>query len=460
MANFRYVVVTGENKQLQGTIGAPDEKSARSELNELGFSVISIEEIGEEAPSGEAQIPVWEFSAIDKNNKQVAGTIQAEDRYSAYVRLITEYEFDVESIVDKNLPEDQKEKVRKQGVYDLAEQYSEQVTEQVKETADEKDLKEFERKQEILQRQINFVLDKVKEMLDKYESDMQPEVKAKIRNKVEKILRIKNSTNLDYVRKSTEELLKLLQKEELFLHKEAHVNDRTKMVVEAKSMAMQLKSGKKKKSINLMDEIHRWRQEKILKNENPNALESFLDFLAKLFLGIHLENEKIREIKNEISSTNEQLKQYLRLYFEATDPQYKAQTKSGIAKLWNKRKLLKKQLKQARKESKTARKQSGEATPMERFADELTSISGWLLAFYLIYYFVSLYATTKEFGLQEIPGLFYVYRSEFLKYFLSTLFLLYAGLAIKKIFFPKNDTAGLVITPIFLVSIFLIYFNF
>ena len=42
---FKYIVINEENKQLYGTIGATDEGSARKELNELGFSIVSIEEI-------------------------------------------------------------------------------------------------------------------------------------------------------------------------------------------------------------------------------------------------------------------------------------------------------------------------------------------------------------------------------------------------------------------------------
>lgn len=462
MANFKYVVVSGENKQLQGTISAPDEKEARAELNELGFSIVSIEEIGEGETTTDTEVtlPVWEFSGIDKNNKKVAGTIQAEDRYGAYKRLIEEYEFEIDSLIDNNMPEAKKEKARRKGVYELAQQINDEMAVVQKETADEKDLKEFEAKQEILQRQINFVLEKVKKMLDQYETEMEPALKEKIRQKVEKILRIKNSTNLDYIRKTTEDLLKMLQKEEVFLHKELHSKDRTEMVVEAKSMMMQLKSGKKKKSMNIMDSVRKWRKDNIVGKEEPKTINAFLDFLAKLFLGVHLENEIIAQIKNEISSVDEQIKQYLSLYFQANNPQYKAQTKSGLKKLWNKRKLLKKRLKVAKKELKMEKRAAGESSPMDKFVNEFTSFCGWLLAFYLIYYFVSLYSTTKDLGISEIPGVFYIYRSEFLKYFLSTLFLLYAGLSIKKYFFRKSDVASLVITPIFLVSIFLIYFNF
>lgn len=462
MAKFRYVVINAENNQLQGTISAPDEKTARSELNELGFSIITIETINEEAADQDKSVlPAWEFGGTDKNNKNVAGTIQAENRYSAYQRLITEYEFDVEYVIDNTLPEDKKEKERQKGAYDLSEQYSREYSVKNKETADEKDLKEFAETQIALQQQIDFVLAKVKKLLDTYETVMSPEIKEKIRIKVEKILRIKNSTNLDYIRKNAQELLKLLQKEEIFLEKGIHTKERAEMLVEAKSMMLQLRSTKSKGNMDIMDIFRNWHQKNMTVQEDSLPFYSrFLYSIAKFFLSIRPENEEIIRIKSEIALVHTQMKQYLTLYFQATSPEYKTQTKNGLKKLWNKRKILKKELKEEKKRFSDSKKAAGEEAPSEKFIAELTSFCGWLLTFYLIYYFISLYLVSKDFGLENIPNIFYIYRSEFLKYFLSTLFLLYTGLIIKKTFFPKNNKAGLVITPLFLISILLIYFNF
>src|SRR5262245_16198190 len=143
MPKYRYIVVNEENKQLNGTISTPDEQSARQELNELGFSVISINELNEEENTAkkDEEMPIFEFGAIDKNQKHVAGTIQAEDRYAAYKRLVNEYSFDVEYIVDSKLPDANKFKEKQKGIYDLQDKLNEELfLTQKKTTTDEKEL--------------------------------------------------------------------------------------------------------------------------------------------------------------------------------------------------------------------------------------------------------------------------------------------------------------------------------
>lgn len=462
MPKYRYTVVNPDNKRLQGTISAPDEKSARNELNELEFSILNMEEIPEEEGiEEEMEIPTFEFAATDKNQKRVVGTIQAEDRYTAFKRLVTEYGFEVEYVIDNNLSEEKKEKERKKGSYDIYSKFEEEQTlTKEKETSDEKDLKEFEKKQEVLKQQINFVLDKVKEMLDLYGQELKPVTKEKIRQKVEKLLRIKNSTNLDYIRKTAEDLLNFLQKEEIFLHEDQRVKEKTKMVVAAQNMMMALKKGKSKTSINLTEALRSWRQENIIENENPSYLNKFLDFFVSLIIGAKRENTEILAIKRKIESANSQLKQFAILYFQAPSSEFKAETKNSLKRVWSERRKLKKQLKEARNRLKEARKKSAELTGSEKLILEIHNFTGWLLAFYLIYYFASIYAVSKDFGITEIPFFFYIYRSAFLKYFLATLFLLHSAISIKINFFKRNETATLIITPVFIVSTLLIYFNF
>lgn len=462
MPKFRYTVVNPQNQQLQGSISSPDEASARAELGELGFSIVSMEMVDEgQEESTESELPVFEFAGIDKNQKRVAGTIQAETDYDAYKRLLQEYEFEIDYVIPNNLSEKQKEKARKKGAYELhARLEDETLAEQQHETADEKDLKEFTKKQEVLQQQIAFVLDKVKSMLDKYEQDMKPATKEKLRKQVDKILRIRNSTNLDYVRKSAEELLEFLQKEEIFLHEEAHMKDRTNMVVEAKSIMMELKRGKSKKNMDIFDALRQWRQENIVDHENPPIYNRIADFFVAFILGAHNENEEILRIKSDIRNVNKQLQHYFILYFQAPNPEFKEQAKEGLKGLWSQRKKLKKDLKAAQKQLREERKNSTELTPGEKVTHELLSITGWLLVIYLIYYFTSIYATSKDFGTGDIPGVFYIYKSAFLKYFMATLFLFYGALSVKITFFRRNDVASLVITPVFLVSLLIIYLNF
>ncbi len=464
MPKYSYNVINEENKALSGTISAPDEQSARAELNQLGFSVIGIIEISENETSGAQEgpvLPTFEFSAIDKSQKHVVGTIQAEDRYSAYKRLISEYAFEVEYLVDQSLPEPQKSEEKTKGVFELQNQLDEESQlVQKKISGANQDLKEFEQKQDVLKLQVDFVLKKVKEMLDLYENDMKPETKTKIRVYVDKILRIKSSTNLDYIRKSCEELLTYLQKEELFLHEETRLKERTQMVMEAKSMMMQLHSTKSKSSMSLHETLSRWREEHILKKDQPSALEKFTDFLIALVIGFVPENDEIKEIQRNIAIVDQQIRQYWLLYFQASTPEYKNEAKTSLKKLRQEKKKFKLQLKEARKKLQEEYKKSTEITQWEAFSNELLGFTGWLLAFYIIYYFASIYLNTKQFGALSLPQPFSVYKTNFLKYFMTTLFLFHSALSIKINFFRRNEAATLVITPVFLLSAMLIILNF
>ncbi len=461
MPKYKYLVINQENIQLEGTIGAQDEQSARQELNQLGFSVLSMSEIHqEENVVSESQLPVFEFAATDKNGRHVVGTIQSADRYSAYKRLISEYAFQVEYVIDDNLDEATKQARRLEGAFDLQDMYAEEnMLLQKQETGEEKDLKEFAQKQEILKSQINFVMNKVKEMLDLYEKDMKPETKAKIRHYIDKLLRIRTSTNLDYIRKTAEDLLNFLQQEELFLNEQAHVNDRTRMLIEAKSMTMELKRNKTNNA-GITYAMRKWRQDHIYKNPSPSTTEKILNGVLSIFIGKTVENEEITEIRRQIATNNDQIWQYLRLYMESKSPEFKSITKEGLKKMLARRKKLKAELKTAKKSALTAAGGSAEDSTMRKFAVELHEFSGWILVFYLIYYFVSIYLSSKNFGLTDIPDYFYVYKSSFLKYFLAIIFLLHSSLSVKMVFFKNNEVASYIISPVFILSTLLIIFNF
>jgi hypothetical protein len=463
MPKYKYLVINQENKQLQGTIGAPDVQTARQELNELGFSIVSINEIQDEQTTSEnaENIITFEFAAIDKNQKRVVGTIQAADRYSAFKRLVFEYAFEVEYIVDNALSEDQKQKERQKSIYDLQDKLNEeQALTQVKESNDEKDMKEFALKQDVLKSQINFVLNKVKELLDLYEKEMKPETKEKIRRAVDKILRIRNSTNLDYVRKSAEDLLTFLQQEELFMNEQSRMKERMQMVVEAHSMMMQLKRSKSKTSNSIGDQLRQWRQDHIVNNSAPSGVEQFINLLISPFIGAQPESDEIVNIKRDIATTNQQIFQYVQMYFQAPSPEFKSETKTGLLRLISERKKLKAKLRETIHSQHQKVLSSGEKTSFEKFLQELISFSGWLLCFYLVYYFVSIYITTKELGLPTLPVFMDIYHSNFLKYFVTTIFLLHAALSIKQSFFRRNELAGIVIAPLFFFSTLIVLFNF
>lgn len=464
MIKYKYTVINQENKQLDGIISAIDENAARKELNDLGFAIISIQKTTEETfdntnvnPETPQQIPVFEFSAIDKNNRRIIGTIQSQDRYSAFRRLIDEYAFKVEYIVDNNLDEASKEQAKMLGVLDLNDKLQEESLAKTEKTPEDTDLKEFEIKHAILNEQVNFVLERVKEIIETYGPQLKQETKEKIKYFVDKILRIRSSTNLEYIKQTAEELLTFLQKEELFINESQNFKEKTQILVEAKGMMLQLKKQKNDaEQSSLLSKYYAWKRKKFTDEKAASTTDRLIRAIAETIFSIPSDTPEALEAQQQLQELNNQLKRYAQLYFQAPSPEFKAETVYILKKLWNQRKAIKQKIKLL---AQTQRQNDNSIHPFQLLYEEFFSLSGWLLCFYLIYYFVSIYISTKNLTTDKVPFIFYIYNSSFLKYFLTTVFLLHIGISIKESFFKKNHIATAVIIPITLFALLVTYIN-
>jgi len=463
MPKFSYTVLNKENKQLAGTINAPDENSARRELNDLGFSVLQMDMLKEEISAKEhgASALKFQFTSYDKTGKKIIGTIQAPERLEAYKRLISEYVFTVESLIDQSLSETEKNQQMLRGVHDLEDQLKEEdFAKKVKVDQNLVDQKLFAEKQEKLHTQVNFVLKKVHEIIETFQNDLHPATKEKIKYYVEKILRIKNSTNLDYIRETCEELLNYLQKEELFLFEEQKQKEKTQLAVEAKSMMFQLQNSNKKPSISLTEQLENWRREHIINNNSPSFIERSINILISVFIGAPLETPEILELKAKIKNVQSQLKQFINLYFQAPNPEFKAETRTTLKRLWYERKKLKTELHTIIKKAHQDRMVHVDLTNTEKVETELFKFSGFVLFFYIIYYFVSIYINSKQIDIFDLQYFNIIFYSDFLKNFFVLLFLFHSLLGLKIYFFHRNPLGEFILIPCFIILSLMIILNF
>ncbi|MFA5820656.1 MAG: hypothetical protein WC873_00885, partial [Candidatus Gracilibacteria bacterium] len=95
-----------------------------------------------------------------------------------------------------------------------------------------------------------------------------------------------------------------------------------------------------------------------------------------------------------------------------------------------------------------------------KLLDEIASLTGWLLFFYILYYFAALYLSTKNFGLSQIPKGFLVYDSHIFKYILVIVFLLHSAISLKVNFFRKSPLADLLLIPGFFFGSIIVLINF
>lgn len=464
MPNFRYIVVNKENRQLAGVIDAQDTDTARLELKDLGFSIVSLEKATEEKeiPTG----TVFEFVGIDAQNKNISGTICSEDRYHAFRRLITEYELDVQYIVQEDLNNEEKVKQRKEGIIPLMKQYQEEVKSLTKKFHEKKIKKidrNFEKEKALIMRQVDFVLKKVNSAIDTFGVELNPQDKQTIIGYVNKILRLKNTTNLDYLKSTCKSLLEYLQNAEIFVHKKTQIEDKIKLYADSQEMIQTLDKGKDFGLYeDLEDQIIRWRSEHIKGKEKVPLNDKLKDVYYSTVLKLIHEGKETRLLKKQLSSLNRELKQYYSIYLKAKDPNFRKEASGSIKKLREKKKKLQHEISITRKREKSFMLEEHEFTGFEAFIDLIRGLSGWLLFFYLIYYFISTYLITKQIGFaqNELPSFLYLFQSGTIKYLLPVVFLLHTMSSLKIVFFKKNAFANILLIPIFLLTSLVVVFNF
>lgn len=433
---FQYTALNNENKKLSGFINAMTEDNARSQLNDLGLAVLSILTV-EGKDTGEKSGEKLKFEALDKNGKKVIGTIPETDSKKAYKRLKEEYGFQVLALYATNAVEDEKNGARNE-IENIRAAYELEAAE--KEAPDILTDKEKETRTKLLE-EVGFVLTKVNEVLEKFGDIIKPEEKKHIEQIEDKLLRLKNSNNLNFIKQTSEELLKSIQSKEIYLEQSMFVQERERIKLETQKLLLEIHKLDTNPNLNLF-------------NEELHIGKGKLSFLERLQR--RKQSPEIQEIRNEIRNVNGQIFDYIRIFFK-TSKTLRPEVKSKITELRFRKKELKAKLKSSLKEESLKHRGQHQSET----DGDLIVITGWLLAFYLAYYFINYYLAFKTTFLSR--GYDFetnIYLSPILTYLILTVFLLHAALQTKR-FFMKDSTAFNYIsyTLIFLV-VLLVNVNF
>lgn len=464
MPIFRYTVANKEGKKLSGTVETESEVSARSELNNLGFSILELSQLQEQKTSE----PVAEttetakkfvFEAVDKNAKLITGTIPSLNEEEAFKRLQTEYSLTVSAIWSEKAGNEEIIEARKKGTAALREKLK--LPESSEGIPTEKSLKE-EKEEEFLKAKIENILKEVGILLQEFDKELDPSQKTEINKKIDKLLRIKHSTNLNYILETATELLEFIQTQEKSLKEKGHQEKQLQLHIRTQKLLDELNQEEHKKSISedILGKIQKWQSTHIIAGQEPSTSTKFLNSILTKIKKIFETPPEIAVIKAQIKAYNKQLFAFVKLYFKEPTAEYKEKVKQSIKTVWKARKKAKENLAEVRKMLKMQkRERQVEENLMQAFTEELNAFTGWLLAFYIIYYFVSLYLNTKDFGLTKIPAGFIVYQSEIFKYALVIMFLLHSATALKLNFFKKSITASIIIPPTFLLLTIVVLLN-
>ncbi|MBU1152252.1 hypothetical protein KJ632_05530 [Patescibacteria group bacterium] len=456
MPTYKYTVANKEGKKLNGVVEAPNETTARNELNNLNFSVLSLMEVQPSETESKNQLPKFVFEAYDKRSQFVSGTIPAQDSQKAFDRLQKEYNLMVTAIWKEGATKEEIEKARKNGVEDFKEQFERK--EDLEKSKN--DLRKLQDKKEaqIVQTKVEYVLKKVNEILQEHDKSFNNAQKTEINKRINQILRIKNSSNLAHILNSAEDLLKYIQSQEKEFQKKGLRNKQIKLTIQTSDLLDSLKRGQSKKQNKITGLFERLTDrldnlDQTLKE--PSFFVKKLRNLSEKLKDYFTTPLEISYMKEEISTYNKQLWQFAMLYFKEPTKEYKDKIKRSISTIWKMRKSSIQKLKNFKKERKLKTIEEdiqNEESVFFSITKEICHFSGWLLGFYIFYYFLSIYLTSKNFDLGSIPKGFYFYESHIFKYALSFIFLLHITTSLKINFFKNSNTANLILIPFFLIA--------
>ncbi len=427
MAQFQYTAVNSAGKKLSGVIGAASEDDARKQLNTFGISLLAIAKMGDtpvatvtQEPGTSSELPKYEFEAFDKLGRKVLGTIPASNAYKAFKRLMDEYQFEVAYVVPAGASEEDRLKAKQDGIDALKAEYEAgAVKKSSEQVSDEKQSADFEIKRKELLSKVDFILEKIKAMLGEFTNDLKPESHKIIQGYIDKLLRIKSSTNLDYIEQTSEELLKKVQDQELFLTKEKMLGQRDHMRLEAQKMMATLHAKPTEISLtNNIEQMHdQWAE-----SENP-----FLKGVGQ-FLGRFIPSPEEKALGQKISSISNEIWTYRKIVWTSS-ANIKEEARSSLRSLIDERTRLSQELK-ALKRKRAER--APEDVPEPLIAEEITGFLGWLLAFYLAAYFISAYTAAKTLPTgNPLPGDFNLLNSPLLRNLLLSIFVWYTVLTLR-----------------------------
>lgn len=463
MPIFKYTVANKEGKKLSGTVEAPDEITARTELNNLGFSILLLQET-KELPAIDTEFTKFIFEAIDKNSKLINGSIPAKTEDEAVFKLYNEYELNVSAIWKDGASPEETETAKKIGQTKFQNKLQTTKTPlpfsvPILPTK----TPEQEKKEQFVKEKIENILVSVNKLLKNFEQDLNPDQKAEINKKIDKLLRIKHSTNLDYILETANELLSFLENQEKLLKETALKEERFEFKVQTQKLLSELNRGEHQKSFSedIIGKIENWQNAHTANAPEASTGTKIINSILNPIKEFFTTQPEILAIKEQIKAYNHQIWEFIKLYFKEPTPEYKKRVKNSIKAIWQARKKAKENLKTLKAELK-AQREAGkiEEHLVMSFVEELNALTGWLLTFYIAYYFISLYFNTKYLGFSEVPKGFNVYTSQIFKYLLVTIFLLHATTSIKINFLRNNLIASFILPPIFIFGTIIALLNF
>ena len=429
---FSYTALTKDNKKITGILDAENTEAAQAELHKMGVAIISVKEISEEeyerlkkeceAVKVEKGIQTFNFRAIDPNGKEVEGTIDAMDEFSAYRRLRIEYQFKVHELYRVGATETKKEEAKAM-LGSLEEQLAQEkiIT---------KERKEEEFGEETINKEVIAEVDKVivntKKAMEKHKELFSSDLLKKIENTLGELERIRTSNNIKHITEVSNNLYSLIGNPDKIEAEKVEDKDYQQLIGEIRDSALVKKefelyekaikfTGFKKLSKNITKRL------KELTAQPEEGTGKAPGVISKLKLKIHTFLEKSTKKKP-----------------------LKPRKKVEKAKV---------------KERAVAEKKAKKKRDFTILFVEIDSFMAWLLCFYIIYFFLISFSLEKNVGLSR-EFIFKTLKTPLLLNITIFLLLMHFTLRIKNLHFQKNTIATFFLIALSLGIYALLIVNF
>ncbi|KKR24091.1 MAG: hypothetical protein UT55_C0073G0007 [Candidatus Peregrinibacteria bacterium GW2011_GWE2_39_6] len=446
---FKYTATNPQGKKLSGIINAASDAVARTQLNNLGFSILEMHSSNETELGTSSVLQKFEFEALDKNGKKIIGTIPAHDSLAAYRRLVEEYSFNVIYLVSQFASASEKEQIKVTGVQALKEAYQTEqsphpvVTESIQAQVE---TPEFLLEKKELTDLIELIIKALTQLIARFEAKIRPESRAGVEAGISKLLRIKSSNNLDYIRHSCHELLQHLKGTEFFISNLISEDERGILLLEVERLDHLLNKNTAFK-IGVGDQIRATIHDFELKAQKSSW--HFLGDFLKYFEDFLKSNPQLQQFKTEIKDLRYQEWDTLLRIIRGS--------KETRGVLWEDLKQIHSNLIEKRKQYHFFKKD------MERgiyFVEEFNAFMGWLLGFYLIYYFLGYYSTFKGVEVPILGSRAITFEDSILfKYLLVFVFILHGLASLKVNFFNRTRRVDSILVVVGIMLILFSFFN-
>ena len=484
---FKYTALGADNQKLEGVLEAGSLDAAKDELHKMGLSIIAINEISSEEFASTSKknteaanegIITFLFRAFDAQKKEVNGTIDSREPFLAYKRLLTEYHFDVQDLYPETSPnpamdssrplfEEWKKMLEEEG-FDLSKKPEQGVKNELEE--------EEEKMSEEIVDEIDHFIINTKKILEKHTDQYSEPQLREIDKTLNDLERIRASNNLRHITKVCNTLYELIAhpdaipipsggQEQTQAQVQPQTQEYSNIVSSLKESGFVthqlqfLQASKLKKKAARFDKVQHIFGKILgqLNKKRGEALESSLrgkrkSRQSKLFeqLSKHLGRKAGVDVNRHVVFRDLIFKFFE--YVRAPNNILRRARKQELIVSYHEwrahRARVKVELKQAEK-SEVAEVETKETKDFSSLFLELDSFVGWLLFFYLAYFYASFYSIERNVGLPKEMVL-KTFSSPLLVNLAILLILLHLSFTIKTKFLRQQ----------FLSSLFLFLFTF